>query len=345
MAQTAAKDEVGSGLPGRTIVLIIVGFVALILGGVLVQDGGGAQCILPFVGFVIASVGLAISFLGLNEDIFRLTVQTTEIIWKRSAKCLIILGFLLYIVGVFWPEEVYFRFSDKARFEVMKLTRWVEEYKTRTGAYPTALAPLDPWGVPYEYHPDGPRNSGRHPDIWTITPSGELIGNWMPMPASTRGVLPFIGFLIAMIGLGIAFLGLREKRLQTAVQKITSILRTSAAGMIVFGFLLYIGATFGPRYLEHTKSGDARASINTLSYAAEAYKLKFGAYPTNLDQLVQPPDGGSPFVEPDAILDPWRRRYGYNGEGPHNKGKRPDIWTVGHDGKVIANWIPPSRCD
>src|SRR5262249_3669085 len=232
MAQTTAQDEAGSGLSGRTIILIIVGFVALILGGALVQDGGGAQCILPFVGFVIACAGLTVSFLGLNQDIFRLTVQTTVTILNRSAKCLIILGFLVYIVGVFWPEKVYFRNSDKARFEVMMLTRWVEDYKPRPGAYPTALAPIDPWGVPYEYDPDGPRNSGRHPDIWTITPSGELIGNWMPMPASTRGVLPFIGFLIAMIGLGIAFLGLREKGLQTAVRKITSILRTSAAGMI-----------------------------------------------------------------------------------------------------------------
>jgi len=46
------------------------------------------------------------------------------------------------------------------------------------GPYAVPGALLDPWGQPYQYDPAGPRNHGKQPDIWTITPKGEVIGNW-----------------------------------------------------------------------------------------------------------------------------------------------------------------------
>ena len=38
---------------------------------------------------------------------------------------------------------------------------------------------IDPWGSPYHYDAAGLRNQGHHPDIWCVTPDGNLVGNWM----------------------------------------------------------------------------------------------------------------------------------------------------------------------
>jgi hypothetical protein len=35
----------------------------------------------------------------------------------------------------------------------------------------------DPWGESYGYDPAGPRNGGKHPDIWLELPGGP-VGNW-----------------------------------------------------------------------------------------------------------------------------------------------------------------------
>jgi len=37
---------------------------------------------------------------------------------------------------------------------------------------------MDPWGREYQYNPQGPRNRGMYPDIWTVDPDGREIGNW-----------------------------------------------------------------------------------------------------------------------------------------------------------------------
>lgn len=37
---------------------------------------------------------------------------------------------------------------------------------------------MDPWGKKYMYDPTGGRNGGTRPDIWTLAPDGEEIGNW-----------------------------------------------------------------------------------------------------------------------------------------------------------------------
>src|SRR5687768_612621 len=36
---------------------------------------------------------------------------------------------------------------------------------------------VDPWGQEYKYDKGGQKNGGRRPDIWTIAPDGEEIGN------------------------------------------------------------------------------------------------------------------------------------------------------------------------
>jgi general secretion pathway protein G len=77
------------------------------------------------------------------------------------------------------------------------LTNACEEYKLKNDVWPDSLqalsvqqpngmaplitqdALLDPWDKPYQYDAHGGNNQGRVPDIWTIGPRGNQIGNWM----------------------------------------------------------------------------------------------------------------------------------------------------------------------
>jgi len=101
--------------------------------------------------------------------------------------------------------------------------------------------------------------------------------------------------------------------------------------------LASVSSIFVFRYLDDAKDGAAKSSIATLTQACQAYKLKYQEYPPNLQQLVQPPNG-SPFVEPDALLDPWQRQFQYDPNGPRNNGLKPDISTTGSHGQEIGNW-------
>jgi general secretion pathway protein G len=86
-----------------------------------------------------------------------------------------------------------------ARHQIAELTTAARTYKLNNGQFPPSLADLtrpqpnggrklidtdaltDPWGKPYQYSPQGPRNNdGEKPDIWTISGegSGKEIGNW-----------------------------------------------------------------------------------------------------------------------------------------------------------------------
>ncbi len=45
---------------------------------------------------------------------------------------------------------------------------------------------LDPWKQPYHYDPAGKKNEGRRPDIWTVAPNNEVIGNWPAAKAKEK---------------------------------------------------------------------------------------------------------------------------------------------------------------
>jgi general secretion pathway protein G len=36
----------------------------------------------------------------------------------------------------------------------------------------------DPWGKQFQYDPNGAHNNGLKPDVYTVTPKGETVGNW-----------------------------------------------------------------------------------------------------------------------------------------------------------------------
>src|SRR5438552_14081125 len=92
------------------------------------------------------------------------------------------------------------------------------------------------------------------------------------------------------------------------------------------------------RYLEDARIGRAKADCATLAKAAQAYEIQFGQLPESLQQLVQPPVGSKPFVDPDALMDPWNKPYQYDPQGAHSNGLKPDVYTVTPDGIQIGNW-------
>jgi hypothetical protein len=91
----------------------------------------------------------------------------------------------------------YFGFGAKAqdpvqtaKLELKTLERAVTDYCIKKGEYPPSLGALvgagvvgpdtlqDPWQHEYHYDPIGRKNKGTRPDIWTVTPTREVIGNW-----------------------------------------------------------------------------------------------------------------------------------------------------------------------
>ena len=94
-----------------------------------------------------------------------------------------------------------------------------------------------------------------------------------------------------------------------------------------------------PKTLEADKIKAARARIETLTLALAAYRVNHEAFPPNLETLTQPqPNGKEALLEPAALVDPWGRPYQYEANGPKNKGKQPDVWTVTPTGQTIGNW-------
>jgi general secretion pathway protein G len=83
-----------------------------------------------------------------------------------------------------------------AESQVKSLSMLCDTYKLNNGANPESLAILmekdgrgviyvedpdkllDPWKKAYQYDASGPKNQGRHADIWTISPDNIEIGNW-----------------------------------------------------------------------------------------------------------------------------------------------------------------------
>jgi general secretion pathway protein G len=93
------------------------------------------------------------------------------------------------------------------------------------------------------------------------------------------------------------------------------------------------------RFLDDAKIDTAKTKAITIAKVIQTYELRFGSAPESLQQLIQPPDGGKPFIEPDALLDPWNKPYQYDPSGQHNGGVKPDVWTTHPEtGQMIGNW-------
>jgi hypothetical protein len=61
----------------------------------------------------------------------------------------------------------------------LKHDKFPEKLKTLVdGKIVESKSIVDPWGKEYQYEVGGKRNGGRKPDIWTVTPDKNMIGNW-----------------------------------------------------------------------------------------------------------------------------------------------------------------------
>src|SRR5262249_14735029 len=101
--------------------------------------------------------------------------------------------------------------------------------------------------------------------------------------------------------------------------------------LMSFGLIIAVsGIRF--YYERNDKIDRARADLNTLTLAVRTYKLKSGANPQSLNDVLQYIAGGDPW----NLVDPWGRRYDYDPNGPRNGGKWPDIWTVSPSGELLG---------
>jgi hypothetical protein len=103
----------------------------------------------------------------------------------------------------------------------------------------------------------------------------------------------------------------------------------------------FIGALTG-----HTDAKCTEARIKALSVgkAALAFQIKYSMLPQTLQQLLEPPDDGKPFLDKEDLLDPWGLPFQYDAKGSRNNGMKPDVWSIGLDANNakgrLGNWRP-----
>jgi general secretion pathway protein G len=105
-----------------------------------------------------------------------------------------------------------------------------------------------------------------------------------------------------------------------------------------------IGVPIFLNRLEDSRKRTAWANAKTIAQQAEIYRMDQGDYPTNLTELVQPPNGHSAYLEADSLVDPWKHEYQYAYPGQHNTQGKPDVWSLGpkpgDQNGVIGTWMP-----
>ncbi|WP_018608225.1 type II secretion system major pseudopilin GspG [Uliginosibacterium gangwonense] len=120
--------------------------------------------------------------------------------------------------------------------------------------------------------------------------------------------------------------------------------------MVIIGLL---AGYVAPKFFAHIGKAEvktARAQIDALEKALDAYRLDVGSYPTTeqgLAALAQRPSGESrwsgPYLKKAIPNDPWGHPYQYKQPGDHGE---LDLYSFGKDGQPggtgdaedIGNW-------
>jgi len=115
--------------------------------------------------------------------------------------------------------------------------------------------------------------------------------------------------------------------------------------LIVVAIIGLIASLIVPNLIgrfEKSKEEIAKAQIEMLSSAIEAFRLDVGRYPNTLDELINcnDPNWRGPYLAKRQIpKDPWGRDYVYKYPGEH---EAYDLYSLGPDGqlneKSITNW-------
>lgn len=108
--------------------------------------------------------------------------------------------------------------------------------------------------------------------------------------------------------------------------------------MTIIVIIMSLGGVYAFRSYEDAKKSAAQATAYQIGNALQLYNIKFGSYPDNLNQLSSPPDGHAPFIDGNALSDPWGGSYEFEPSGQHNGGLKPDVWATAKDGTKCGNW-------
>lgn len=112
--------------------------------------------------------------------------------------------------------------------------------------------------------------------------------------------------------------------------------------LVVMAIIGMLAAYVGPKYfgqLGQSEQKVARAQIEALNRALDAYRLDVGRYPSSSEGLAalmrRPPGVGAawngPYLSKPVPPDPWGRPYAYR--NPGSAGREIDILSLGSDGQ------------
>jgi len=109
--------------------------------------------------------------------------------------------------------------------------------------------------------------------------------------------------------------------------------------LVVIAIIALLTAYVGPRYfaqLGKSETGAAKAQIEALARALDAYRLDTGHYPSSeqgLAALVEKPNDepkwNGPYLQKAVPTDPWGHLYVYREPGQHGEF---DLLSLGKDG-------------
>jgi general secretion pathway protein G len=115
--------------------------------------------------------------------------------------------------------------------------------------------------------------------------------------------------------------------------------------IIVVAIIGLIAALIAPNLIgrfEKSKEEIAKAQIEMLSSAIQAFMVDMKRFPTSLEELINSndPKWRGPYLSKRALpKDPWGRDYQYKCPGDHGPF---DLYSLGPDGKLneksIVNW-------
>jgi hypothetical protein len=104
---------------------------------------------------------------------------------------------------------------------------------------------------------------------------------------------------------------------------------------IAIGFVLILSLSLqrlGPNMVD-----DAELQARTIAAAFHAYHARSGHWPESMNELVNPPDGGRPYLQrgEGELIDPWGQRYEYAIRSNEQGEERAVIWTTSPEGERI----------
>lgn len=112
--------------------------------------------------------------------------------------------------------------------------------------------------------------------------------------------------------------------------------------IVILGVLATLVAPNVFRHVGSARDAAARAQIEMLGAALDAYRLDTGRYPTTEQGLAalwqeptaqpRPVTWRGPYLRKEAPLDPWGRAYVYASPGQHGSGGY-DLYSYGADGR------------